>query len=245
MDLSRPARRLPRFAAREPQEGVSMSGRLRLVGAVVCALGAAPLAAQPLALEFEPGLVRVSGLAPGGSAALLGVARVYEKLQTSVVRVHELLVDDDADGTVELLFERERVTTPNSIWVAADLASGSWLAAAPPSGALVDGETLAPAVETVNGGAFLHLALESKSAEILFVRPGEGAWRALASDGAWGDGDESRDGRLRVVREVFRPLGGEAAAPNHWTANDLVVAIEPDTLRVVARRVGQLPEEAN
>lgn len=217
----------------------------RLAGMLVGSLLAAPLAAAPLAVTFEPGVVRVSGLAPGGSAALLGVSRVYENLRTSVVRVHELLVDDDADGTVELWFERERVTTPNSVWVAVDAATGVWLTATPPSGELVDGTTLAPAVETVNGGAFLHLALESKSAEILFVRPGEGAWRALASDGAWGDGDESRDGRLRVVREVFRPLAGEAEAPNHWTANDLVVAIEPDTLRVLARRVGQLPEEAN
>jgi hypothetical protein len=217
---------------------------------LACALAAvvataAPAAAQQLELEFEPGVVRVTGVEPGGSVALLAVARVYENLQTSVVRVHELLADDDQDGTVEQLFERERVTTPNSIWVAVDVASGAWLVAAPPSGELVDGEALAPAVETVNGGAFQHLALESKSAEVLFVRPGEGAWRALASDGAWGDGDESRDGRLRVVRDVFRPLAGEAEAPNHWTANDLVVAIEPDTLRVLARRVGQLPEETN
>jgi hypothetical protein len=216
------------------------------VAALVAAAAlAVPLAAQPLTFEFEPGVVRVTGLEPGGSVALLGVARVYENLQTSVVRVHELLADDDADGAVERLFERALVTTPNSIWVAVDVANGAWLVAAPPSGALVDGAALAPAVETVNGGAFLHLALESKSAEILFVRPGEGAWRALASDGAWGDGDENRDGRLRVVREVFAPLAGEAEAPNHWTANDLVVAIEPDTLRVLARRVGQLPEEAN
>jgi hypothetical protein len=204
--------------------------------------GALSTAAAP-ALDFtfspETSKVAISGVTPGGFAAVLGVSRIYHDFLTTLVRSPKVLSDDDADGRVELDAE----VTPNSVWIAVDLTTGATVAVAPPGGEVHDGAELQPVVEVQSSTSLRRLRAESKSLDLLVVRFGRGVWFGIVCDGAAGDADETQDGLLRVDRSAFRRLAGPDDAPGSMTSSDLVVAVDPDTLRVFSKRIGQLPVE--
>jgi hypothetical protein len=205
-------------------------------------VGAPSTAAAPapdvLFLPESP-RVAISGLTPGGGAAVLGVSRLNRDSLPTIVRTPVVLADDDADGTVALDAE----VTPNSVWIAVDLANGAAVAVAPPGGVVRDGTDLQPVVERESSTAMRRLRAQSKLLDLLVVRPGRGVWYGFACDGGGGDADATHDGLLRLDRSAFRRLAGSGDAPDTLGTTDLVVAVDPETLRVVTRRIGQLAVE--
>jgi hypothetical protein len=198
-------------------------------------------AAPALEIRFAPqdSTVTVMGLTPGGSVAVLGVSRIYHDFETILVRTAKVLADNDGDGQVAL----EAEVSPNAIWVSIDLTSGELFAVTPPGGEVHDGMALAPVIEVQSSTSLRRLRAESKALDLLMVRFGRGVWFGIVCDGAAGDADETQDGLLRVDRSAFRRLAGPDDAPGSMTSSDLVVAVDPDTLRVFSKRIGQLPVE--
>jgi hypothetical protein len=212
-----------------------------LVLRLICAGALVGAAAPALEFTFSPAdsTLTVSGVTPGGSVAVLGVSRIYRDGLAHLVRTPEVVSDEDGDGQVRIDAE----IGPGSVWAAADLVAGTSLLASPGEGGVQDGAALAPTVEVQGSTSWRRLRAESKLLDVLVVRFGRGVWYASFCDGAMGDSDETRDGLIRIDRSAFRRLAGADETPGSLGATDLVVAIDPDLMRVVSRRIGQLPVE--
>jgi hypothetical protein len=207
--------------------------------AALCAAAAAQAApASPLAVRFEDRRVVATGVEPGGSAVLFGVSRVWEDLSTRLVETREIVADDDGDGSVAL----ETRIVPGSIWVAVDLANGVWQTATPPGGELRDGSGFAPAIEVERSNGRRRLSFAGRALDLLVLRPGFGAWFAISRDGADEETGEP-DGKVKIESAAFLALGESGEAPASFEAGDLLVGIDPETLRVLVRRGSQLPVE--
>lgn len=185
------------------------------------------LAADP-SIEIEEGALAVSGITPKGEVVWFGVARETSEYSATVVRRDLVLADEDGDGKVRL--ELGRPVPVFSVWIAVDLATGAWAAAAP------EGSTAAevPATHRPRGrgepGRPDWVEIQRDYVEVAVIRPGEGAWGLTLGDGGQDDGDGAPDGRLTASLARMRGLGHSPAAPERFSPRDVVAVIDPNRM---------------
>ncbi|HWM91947.1 MAG TPA: hypothetical protein VN493_14370 [Thermoanaerobaculia bacterium] len=145
---------------------------MKAVLAVCLALVAVPVVAAALPeISFEPEAVVARGIAPKGQVVWFSVAREISRQSTTIVPRHETRMDDDGDGTVRLELGQE--VPLRSIWFAVDLATGETAVATPEGFPLLNMDLPGRAIPA----ALNRLDLERRSAYLLLVRPGVGAWQ--------------------------------------------------------------------
>jgi hypothetical protein len=198
--------------------------------------------AAALSQEIQPEIrlqgetVAVSGISPGGRAVLFSLAReIAPDDVATVVRRQEILVDEDGDGAVAWTLGRE--IAPRSVWIAVDLATGLHASASPEGTPLRRvgwrGRGLG------RGGRADRVEDLRAMAEILLVRPGEGAWSLTVGDGSEADDDGATDGGLAAALDRLQPVGpGEAAPPSRFHPKDVVVLVDPRSLEVTVVTAG-------
>jgi hypothetical protein len=193
-----------------------------------------------LKVEFAPQSLTFTGVTPGGTLIVFGVAR--EPLNTTpitpaiVVRA-ETLIDLDRDGIVRLDLP---VAVPrHGMWAAVDLASGAH-AAFPTPGyeprlIQVDGDLL----RNDNAGQLKKLEWPFAEIDVLVVRPGEGAWRFYASKAS--DVDENRGVKnsLRVDLGSMTPFGNAPEGPGKFRKGDIVAIFDRGELQYGILEVGR------
>ncbi len=185
-------------------------------------------------ISFQAHSVTVEGISSGGRVVWYSVAReVADDDVATIVRRSGVRMDEDGDGSVS--WDLEGDVPLRSIWVAVDLATGRVAAAAPVGyplrrvgwrgrGLGRDGGRAADRVEDVR-----------TYADVLLVRPGEGAWRLTVGDGSDLDDDGAADGRLAVAIDRLRPVDGsaaEVAAPARFGPKDVVVLFDPNRMEL-------------
>lgn len=216
--------------------------RFVLAAGASTALGWSPSAlAASLSVSLEASAVTVSGLAPGGRAAVLGISRLGVEAIVRVERQDAILQDMDGDGSVswELPASEGRPPgpAPRSVWLAVDLANGEWAVASPasyPTGDLPLGSGVGLAAwGFIQPGGFL---------ELLWVRPGEevsaGVWAGAVGDGGASDADGDQNGSLRVTPGAFVAVESSAPPPPALAAGDVLIAVRPGTLAHGVATVG-------
>jgi|GEM_PF-2919887 len=202
-----------------------------------------------LEILLKESSVEITGVPEGGEVALLTIWREVGGGGTEVTIFDQTLVDQDGDGTVAL--ELDRPYPELSVWLVADVASGAWRALSPESF-----ETRRPEVRPGRFAVAVGQAeLDLPRAEVLVIRPESpagksGAFRASLGDGADEDGDGEVNGRvaltaLELQRPVSRPpQAAEPELPERFQPGDVVLAIDPRTLRVAELEVpGEAPAE--
>lgn len=215
--------------------------------ATFCLVLCAPLAAQqeeddepkppPVRpeLTFEEEGVSVSGLSPEGEAVLFGVARLRLGYHQRVERFERVLV---ADASGAARFEPSEGLPPTAVWTVVDLPTGE-TAFGPTPGFERTPRQLPTAALHGRGGVpgRLHHALES--AQILYVRPGEGAWGMALLEGTRFDRDEVDDGVFDVAFEDFvaAATAEPAEPPAEPAAGDVVLMVDPTDLTPYSLRV--------
>ena len=198
---------------------------------------AAPAPGLASALELASDSNRdvlVSRATPGGDVLLVSTERQVGELgiaQTVIRR--SILTDRDEDGVV--LFERESAP-PTSAVVAVDLESGDY-------GLL----RLGGHEPTTHRHVELHIAdsardvgIEVRSAFLVWVRPGDGAWVGRVSDGAvWDTLDQS--GLLSWPLDRLEPVDSSwsTASLDRARSGDLVVITDLDELTLAVQRIGE------
>lgn len=228
-----------------------MKQRLQRVLTVAMAAGlavASAAQAQPV-VQFAESTVVVSGVTAGSQVALLGASRGVRGTIPFTRRDGEVLRDDDGDGTVRL--ELPEGLSLRSLWVAVDLTTGEVGAAC------ADGEEVAWVAGPRDGSrepaADTSLAVEDgrRYLEVLVARPGARAgegpaaepavWIGSFGDGSGRDGDGVRDRRVRAALSDLAALdrASAEAPPERLAVGDVVVAVDPDTLEVWTRRLGE------
>lgn len=214
---------------------------------ISAAVFAQPAVPKPPEISFQPRSVVVDGITAQGQVVWYSVAReVAEDDVATLVRRSGVRADEDGDGKVS--WDLEADVPLRSIWVAVDLATGR-LAVATPEGyplrrvgwrgrGLGRDDARADRVEDLR-----------TYADVLLVRPGEGAWRLTAGDGSELDEDGAADGKLAVALDRMRPLegvegsegtvkAGEAAPPSRFSPKDVVVLIDPNRMELTIETQG-------
>jgi len=186
-------------------------------------------------IVFDAGGVSVAGLTPGGEAVLFGVARRALGYHQRVERVEEVLV---ADGEGSARFEMPEGVPVTAVWAVVDLTTGE-IAAGPSPGFSRSVRPFPTAGLHGRGGVPGRLSAALEGAQILYVRPGEGAWGTALLDGGVYDQDGADDGAFEVSLADLVAVGtsGTAAPPAEVAAGDLVVVVDSTDLSLFTLRV--------
>lgn len=166
-----------------------------------------------------------SGVTAGAAVAWFSVARVIEDLAVRVVSRSEVVTDADGDGIVELPLEGPLPL--KSVWVAVDLQSGGYTAAAPEGSPLEQGDFL-------QKGTSGDLVVARNLVHLFRARTGEegsGAWELRAGDGGPRDLDGEADGLLHAgLGQLTNARGSAAPVPAAVDGADVLVVIDPSRL---------------
>ncbi|MFL6194033.1 MAG: hypothetical protein ACJ75H_07670 [Thermoanaerobaculia bacterium] len=211
---------------------------LSLGFALPISLAAQPAPPKAPEITFQPRSVRVDGISPKGNVVWFSVGReVAEDDVATIVRRSEVQPDEDGDGKVQLDLDHD--VPLRSIWVAVDLASGE-MAVATPEGyplrrvswrgrGLGRGNSRADRVED-----------DRTYADVLLVRPGQGAWRLTVGDGSDADDDGAPDGRLAAALDRMKPIAAAPAPPARFAARDVIVLIDPNRMELTVEKAAEV-----
>jgi|GEM_PF-4498595 len=165
----------------------------------------------------------IQGLRPGGSVALLGAAHERAYYMTRVVSRREILTDDDHDGTIE--YKPSNGIAFQSIWIVMDIATGETKVATPAGYNAIEmtqqGAGRGNAVN-ITGNIF---DIGRDHADIVVVRPNEGAWALPVREGGVKDAPVAAVGRSNVPLVKLIPLRPAFGSPPPALKNGDVVAI--------------------
>jgi hypothetical protein len=210
----------------------SLSVARILIAAALCS--AAASSAAPT-ITLQQGTLTIDGIAAGAEAVLLSVSRLQQGWSTVVVPKWQILVDEDADGTIT--YAAETGVPAQSLWIAVDATTGE-LAAAWPSDAVVTERTidLATALTAGATGTLSLFEMPLKDVVLALVRPGGGAWQAQGSDGGATDYGAPDDAAVTTELTLATPLG-ESPAFDGVEPGDVLVGIGPKTLEFFAVQI--------
>jgi hypothetical protein len=175
-------------------------------------------AAEPV-VTLEAQAVIVTGLTPDKKFLLFGIGQ--EGRYPPRISAKADLLSADADGAFRL--DVSKPLPAMSLWVAADLQTGDCAVAAPSGFHLKQSVLPAGALRARGNGVSARLHTEDENQELLYVRPGLGAWQL--------------SGGYVLQLAAMLPVGDSPAPPEDFAVGDLFVTINPYTLVVRTFRV--------
>jgi hypothetical protein len=176
-----------------------------------------------LTLQIESVGAVVTGATSGHQIAFFGLAHETDGYEGTIARYEEVLTADAAGAATWPL----QNISSRSLWFAIDVQTGTVAAATPEGFPLRSIEP--PADVIVPRDLADVLDVPFFYAEILFVRPGSGAWLQSASRGGSND-LESKANALTVAPGSFRKFKGTDSGPAKMQVNDGVIVIDPYAL---------------
>lgn len=215
-----------------------------MIRQLICALillfsATAALAQAPaVTITFEENAIVASGISTSGDAAFFAVLQEQEEFSVASLRRDELVADTDGDGIARL--EMPDGVPTRSIWAVVDVRTGNYALAVPQGYRLRMAEdTEDHGVRRDNKGHIAHIERVMGFAEMLVVRPGQGAWMGSAGQGSMSDKDFMDDGKLLIAFDELYPQGNSGASPGHLQPGDTIVLIEPVEMQVFATRINE------
>jgi hypothetical protein len=183
----------------------------------------APAAASTLKITTSDDRLLIEGLRPGASVALLSAAHERAYYMSRIVSSREVLTDDDRDGRIE--YKPASGIAFQSIWIITDLASGETKVITPAGYKAIEmfqqGAGRGNAVN-ITGNIF---DIGRERADILVVRPNEGAWALPVREGGLKDAPVAARGRSAVPLVKLLPLRPAFGSPPPALKDGDVVAI--------------------
>lgn len=183
-----------------------------------------------LTLTFGPGVLNVAGIDGRHEIIAFGIGIGSHGHAALLRREVKTAIDDDGDGRLTF---NVRDIPARSVWIAVDPRSGDYTIATP------SGE--APGVLSFPAegwrGSLANVEITRAYLEVLVVRPGPhaGAWTLRSADGGSNDSDGVSDRKVRIRLDRMERLIGEDNGPAHAIPNDLLFAIDPQTLDMFVR----------
>jgi hypothetical protein len=203
---------------------------------VLSAMSAAAQTPAAVAITFEANAVVARGISTGGDAVFFAVLQEQEEYSVASSRRDETLADSDGDGVVRL--EMPDGVAMRSIWAVVDARTGNYALAVPQGYRLRMAEdTEDHGLRRDNKGHISHIEKAMGYAEMVVVRPGQGAWLGSAGQGAPSDADHTDDGKLTLGFDDLYAQGKAGASPGHLQPGDTVVLIEPVEMQAYAVRI--------
>jgi hypothetical protein len=186
-------------------------------------------------VTLDDSMVTAEGLTPGGTAIVFAVTRTR---LGPMRQIHQIGFATEVDATGAIDVEMPEGIPQVSIWTVADLDAGE-VGVGLPEGMqdtpLLDEDGRPMTVGQVASGRIVAGLAE---ADILVVRPGEGAWRLHVGDGGESDGDASPNGALQVLLQHMTPLTDTSGPLRSVRPGDSIVVIAPREMAYLVEHLG-------
>ncbi len=200
-------------------------------------LVALPNASAPASISFTAETVQIAPVTPGARVVLFAASLESSDgilVQSTGAKV---FIDDDRDGII--VYRRSSGIPSRSLWIAVDMDTGQYGVGTPSDAP----KTFLPFPASllkrdVEGVLGLYDA-EQLTAEMLVVRPGEGAWHLRALEGGNGDADRTHNGRLSLASAEAIPVPGTSgSSPRKLKNRDVIAVIDPGRLEGFVTEIG-------
>lgn len=175
-------------------------------------------------LTFEPRAI--SGpVAAGGGAAWMSVAFRRVNFSTTFERRTAITPDTDRDGRAR--WEQSDDVPSTGIWLMTDLTDGH-LVVSRPNGDIPSRRAFPHAMFLRDEqGRYTHMVLQQNHTyDVLWVRPGTGAWTMTLMDGGETDLEVMPDGYGVYNTAQMRPVGDSPAPPAELAPGDVFAGID-------------------
>jgi hypothetical protein len=200
-------------------------------------MGAAAQETRPLVVTVTAARVQVANATPAGrvvlfTASMSGAGGVLRQRTGA-----KSFTDDDGDGRV--VHVSAAPIPLQSIWIAFDVETGRYASAGPDGYPLRQLAFPANLLKKEAEGVLGVFDNELLAAEMVVVRPKVGAWRLVALEGAAGDADRARNGKLSLASNDALPVAGNTAAPKHLKNGDVIAVIDTGRMEYFIAEVGK------
>lgn len=187
-------------------------------------------------LTLQQAAVVASRITPGGRALVFGMVRHPRGSWLEVDHVLRIVTDDSRAGTVTWN-EREPIP-PVALFGVIDLQTGG-IAFASPEGSTFRLVTFpGKGLHRGAAGDFQRFEAGHEFLDVIWVRPGVGAWSFSGGDGG-SDSDHHADGRLSIDPADMKPVGDSPAPPKQYLPGDTLVWIDPRTREYATTEVAR------
>lgn len=195
-------------------------------------------AASALAIVFQPQSLEVTGVTPRATVYIYGLAREPKGWTTNIVPRETRLRDEDGDGRI--VYDLRQPFPWRSVWLAVELDSGSYVAAAPAEYQTHRIDLTSTHLKKDAAGDVLQLAFDGSTIEFIVVRPKTGdVWGAtVLSRGADDEGAEVGKVTLSVLKLQPRD-GSSGPAPKGLKKDDVIFVVNSFRAEYGAARVGE------
>ncbi|HYH07748.1 MAG TPA: hypothetical protein VEK11_11895 [Thermoanaerobaculia bacterium] len=181
---------------------------------------------------LESTQVLANGVTPASPVILYGIVR---NTAPGAVMMRRLTIVNDADASGAVRFTLPYASTETTIFAVVDYATGRYTIVTPEVFPLEIRE-LTPSMLRRKGGDYDALDVDARWLQALLVRPGSGAWQIFATDGSALDRDKQSDGRTMLDGLAMTKIAGSGVA-ERIRHKDVLIVIEPETMRVLATEV--------
>ncbi len=178
--------------------------------------------APPLQIAVGTASVRVTNATAGGDVILFSSSLDSKRgLLWQYTEARSVA----ADGTGSLAFAPPWRVRFRSIWIAIDVASGRYAVGGPIGYDVAILPFPTQLLKKDADGVLGLFGAQILSADMVVVRPKEGAWRATAIEANTGDADREKDGRLSFAIVDAIPIPGTKTSPPRRLKNGDVIAV--------------------
>lgn len=203
-----------------------MKTKLVLAAIAALAIAAFPALGQSssaLSTQFNADSIRISGLKPRKSAAVVIVSRSMEGYLESVTQISNSFSDDDGDGAITIPMPHG--ISPRTVVIAVDELTGDYIISTPSEPSRQPAAADNALRRDASGKAF-EFHRPAQFLDLLVVRPGAGSWFSSAN----GIAHVLADGTQEIgVILPFAKMRGHAPAPDRLVANDICIAIDEES----------------
>jgi hypothetical protein len=212
--------------------------RIALATALWCTTVFASEAPPSPALTFQATGLAVSGIEPGTTVYVYGIAREPKGSHTAVIRRETKLVDNDRDGRVE--WDLQMPLPWRSIWLAVELPSGRHTVGVPPQYRLATRvELTSDHLKKDAAGEITQFGLAGSIIEFVVVRPKAAEiWGLTAVSGGPLDESGGSD-KVRVSALNLQPRSGTTSdAPKSLKKGDVLFMMTSFRAQYTSAQVG-------
>lgn len=190
--------------------------------------------APSLSIALKPFGVEVTNASVSGDVVLF--SETVSSATYYPVYCHVALAAT-ADKAGAVIFSTKHAADPRGVWLAIDVNSGD-VAIATPSGGVPAAIVLPDSARGKDAsGQIVKLQLPFDIADLLLVRPGEGAWHVTAIDGGPKDEDHTQNGETSMAFDTLSEVKKNGKPPHALKRGDVIVAVEARTFRYTIIRV--------
>lgn len=196
---------------------------LTVLATVTVPLHASSNTPLPIITTVDGQAVSATGLTPGGAVAVLTSWRVKADASWYSSQTWQE-AQADTVGTIGVTFDH--AFPPGALVVVVDVSSGRVHLHDVGTARFERTPIATQQLQRDDAGNVTELLSPNESTFTVLVRPGEGIWVQIASDGGTGDADGSVNGRVRTDPANLLPIAGSGAPPQVIQSNDLLFVMD-------------------